>query len=147
MTFPIDCLHHPSFHHHLSRKKMYLNGGLTKIHLKCWMMNKRCYCITNHYTDRDRLFLVISTFLSYHGEQCCKSIIQIVPYHKDPNANSDAIYYYATSDEAPSLNSSYHKIKGIWLGIENFVLRKMENRFMMEKFIHTKYRPKICFTV
>lgn len=49
--------------------------------------------------------------LSYHGDQCCKSTIQIVPYHKDPNANSDAIYYYATSDEAPSLDSSYHKIK------------------------------------
>ena len=49
--------------------------------------------------------------LSYHGDQCCKSTIQIVPYHKDPNANSDAIYYYATSDEAPSLDCSYHKIK------------------------------------
>ncbi|MGB4958044.1 MAG: hypothetical protein WBO36_01145, partial [Saprospiraceae bacterium] len=49
--------------------------------------------------------------LTYHIQQKYRGIIELSPYHKDTNPESEAIFYYSEPNEESLLNSNYEKLK------------------------------------
>jgi len=48
--------------------------------------------------------------LSYHVSQKYNGLIELIPYHKEIQPTSDALFYYTTSDEKDQLGSKYKVI-------------------------------------
>lgn len=49
--------------------------------------------------------------LTYHIDQKYRGILELLPYHKDTNPESDATFYYSEPNEIDILNPKFEKIK------------------------------------
>ena len=54
--------------------------------------------------------LLFHPSLSYHVSQKYNGLIELIPYHKEIQPTSDALFYYTTSDEKDQLGSKYKVI-------------------------------------
>lgn len=61
--------------------------------------------------------------LSYHIARQCPDAIELVPYHKDLQPDSDALFYYTQSDEKDALQEKFGPVKEYGWG-SRFLLRR-----------------------
>ncbi|MCB0659608.1 MAG: hypothetical protein KDC04_01655, partial [Saprospiraceae bacterium] len=49
--------------------------------------------------------------LTYHINQKYRGLIELTPYHKETDQNSNAMFYYSDPSETELLSKNYDKVK------------------------------------